>query len=67
VQEKVVIDRQSSKTEGGSKAPLPIRSRRIAAQPLSHIPTFERGEVLLMKRIGTSFFRVQGSIRHYFH
>ena len=52
MQEKVVIDHQSSMVEGGSKAPLPIRSRRIAAESLSHIPTSKRGEVLLMKRMG---------------
>jgi len=51
VQEKVAIDRQSSKTEGGNKRPL-ITSRRIATQPLSHVPTSKRGEVLLMKRMG---------------
>ena len=34
-----------------TKRPL-IRSRRIAAQPLSHVPTSKRGEVLLMKRMG---------------
>ena len=35
-----------------TKRPLPIRSRRIAAQPLSHVPTSKRGEVLLMQRMG---------------
>jgi hypothetical protein len=35
-----------------TKRPLPIRSKRIAAQPLSHIPTSKRGEVLLMQRMG---------------
>ena len=72
MQEKVAIDRQSAKAEGGNKAPLPIRSRRIAAQSLSHIPTSKRGEVLLMKRMGIAppatpvSSRVQGSIRRYF-
>jgi hypothetical protein len=32
--------------------PLPKRSRRIAVQPLAHIPTAKRGEVLLMQRMG---------------
>jgi hypothetical protein len=32
--------------------PRPIRSKRIAAQPLGHIPTARRGEVLLMQRMG---------------
>ena len=31
---------------------LPIRSRRIAAQRMDHIPTSKRGEVLLMKKMG---------------
>ena len=32
--------------------PMPKRSRRIAAQPLAHIPISKRGEVLLMRRMG---------------
>jgi hypothetical protein len=34
--------------------PLPVRgrSRRIAAQPLAHIPTSKRGEALLRQRLG---------------
>ena len=32
--------------------PMPKRSRRIAAQPLAHILTSKRGEVLLMRRMG---------------
>jgi hypothetical protein len=34
--------------------PLPVRgrSRRIAAQPLAHIPASKRGEVLLKQRLG---------------
>jgi hypothetical protein len=35
-----------------TKRPLPTGSRRIAAQPLAHIPTSKRGEVLLIKRMG---------------
>jgi hypothetical protein len=35
-----------------TKRPLPIRSKRIATQPLLHIPTSKRGEVLLMQRMG---------------
>jgi hypothetical protein len=31
---------------------LPIRSRRIAAQQMDHIPAFKCGEVLLTKRMG---------------
>ena len=34
------------------RQPMPKRSRRIAAQPLAHIPTSKRGEVLLMRRMG---------------
>ena len=39
--------------KAATKRPLPTRSRRIAAQPLAHIPTSKRGEVLLMQRMGT--------------
>ena len=35
-----------------TRQPLPQRSRRIAAQPLAHIPTSKRSEVLLMQRMG---------------
>ena len=38
--------------KAATKRPLPIRSRRIAAQPLAHIPTSKPGEVLLMQRMG---------------
>ena len=31
---------------------LPTQSRRIAAQPLSHVPASKRGQVLVMKRMG---------------
>ena len=31
---------------------MPKRSRRIAAQPLAHIPISKRGEVLLMRKMG---------------
>ena len=34
------------------RQPTPKRSRRIAAQPLAHIPISKRGEVLLMRRMG---------------
>ncbi|XP_066374092.1 uncharacterized protein [Miscanthus floridulus] len=34
-----------------TRQPLPKRSRWIAAQPLAHIPTSKRGEVLLMQRM----------------
>jgi hypothetical protein len=33
-------------------AALPLRSRRIAAQNLGHIPAAKRGEVLLMRKMG---------------
>lgn len=33
-------------------AKLPIWSRRIAAQPLSRVPTSKRGEILVIKRLG---------------
>ena len=39
--------------KAATKRPLPTRSRRIAAQPLAHIPTSKRGEVFLMQRMGT--------------
>jgi hypothetical protein len=35
-----------------TKRPLPIRSRQIAAQLLAHIPTSNRSEVLLTKKMG---------------
>jgi hypothetical protein len=48
----VTVNRQPAKTDGGNqKEPLPKRSRRIAAQPLAHIPTSKRGKVLLMQRM----------------
>jgi hypothetical protein len=31
---------------------LPIRSGRIASQPLAHIPTSKRGEILVMQKMG---------------
>ena len=34
--------------KAATKRPLPIKSRRIVAQPLAHIPTSKWGEVLLM-------------------
>jgi hypothetical protein len=40
--QKMTITRQS----------LPIRSRRIAAQPLARIPTSKQGKVLLMQKMG---------------
>lgn len=49
--------RQSSLISSPPKAParrlhLPHRSARIVSQPLNHIPTAKRGEVLLMKKMG---------------
>jgi len=41
------------KQKAATKRLLPTKSRWIAAQPLVHVPTFERGEVLLMKRMGS--------------
>jgi hypothetical protein len=38
--------------KAGTARPRPIRSIWIAAQPLAHIPTARRGEVLLMQRMG---------------
>jgi hypothetical protein len=35
-----------------TKAHIPVRSRRIAAQPMGHMPVSKRGEALLMKRMG---------------
>jgi hypothetical protein len=34
------------------KRTLPLRSRRIAAQNMDHIPASKRGEVMLKKRLG---------------
>lgn len=34
------------------KPTLPLHSKRIAAQPLGHVPTSKRGEVLLKQRMG---------------
>ena len=34
------------------RQPLPKQNRRIAAQPLAHIPISKRGKVLLMRRMG---------------
>jgi ribosomal protein S6 len=35
-----------------TRQPLPIRSRQIVAQPLAHILTSKRGEVLLVHKMG---------------
>jgi hypothetical protein len=35
-----------------AKSVLPLRSRRLAAQSLSRVPTYRRGEVLIMQRMG---------------
>jgi len=35
-----------------SSAKMPLRSRRIAAQPLSKVPVAKRGEILIMQRLG---------------
>jgi hypothetical protein len=37
--------------KAATKRPLPTRSKRIAAQPLAHVLTSKRGEVLLTKRM----------------
>ena len=34
-----------------AKPVMPWRSRRLAAQPLSRVPAFKRGEVLIMQRM----------------
>jgi hypothetical protein len=39
-------------TKEKPKQVLPIRSRRIAAQALSRVPTSKRSELLVMKRLG---------------
>ena len=46
-----------------TRQPLPKRSRRIAAQPLAHIPISKRGEVLLMQRMGFAPPQVQSHPR----
>ena len=43
------LPKQKSATK---RTTLPIRSRRIAAQQMDHIPASKRGEVLLMKKMG---------------
>jgi hypothetical protein len=35
-----------------SSAKIPLRSRRIAAHPLSKVPVAKRGEILIMQRLG---------------
>ena len=43
--------REPSK-QSPAKPVLPLRSRRLAAQSLSRVPAFKRGEVLIMQRMG---------------
>jgi hypothetical protein len=56
--EEVVVVREpplissSPKQKTPPKQTFPLRSRRIAAQNMDHIPTSKRGEVLLKKRLG---------------
>jgi hypothetical protein len=40
------------KQKAPPKRTLPLRSRRIAAQQMDHIPVSKCGEVLLMKKMG---------------
>jgi len=56
---EVQLKRQSSlivspprQKEATIRQPLLVRSRRIVAQLLAHIPTPKRGEVLLMQKMG---------------
>jgi hypothetical protein len=44
--------RSPPKQKTPPKRTLPLRSRRIAAQQMGHIPASKRGEVLLMKKMG---------------
>lgn len=41
-----------AKVDDSSSAKLPLRSRRIAANPLSKVPVVKRGEILVMQRLG---------------
>lgn len=47
-----LIASQPKQKDVPRKHTLPLRSRRIAAQKLGHIPASKRGEVLLMKKMG---------------
>jgi hypothetical protein len=44
--------RSPPKQKAPPKRTLPLRSRRIAAQQMDHIPASKHGEVLLMKKMG---------------
>lgn len=49
-----------------SSAKMPLRSRRIAAQPLSKVPVAKRGEILIMKRLGLAPAQNGESSKHDF-
>jgi hypothetical protein len=51
-QVKVALNATPPWQKAATKRSLPIRRRRIVAQPLAHIPTSKWGEVLLMQRLG---------------
>jgi hypothetical protein len=46
------------------KRTLPLRSRRITAQQMDHIPMSKRGKVLLMKRMGFLEPSANSSLQH---
>ena len=53
--EEVVVVREPSLISSPptpSKQTLPLRSRRIAAQKMDHIPASKRGKLLLKKKLG---------------
>ena len=71
MQEKVTIDRQSSKAEGGNKAPshqeqADCRSAVVTRTDLQAGRGTTHEEDGHRAAAGTSFFRVQGSIQRHF-
>jgi len=47
-----ILKEPPKRRELARKPPVPIRSRRIAAQQLDHVPASKRGEILLMRKLG---------------
>jgi hypothetical protein len=45
---------------------MPLRSRRIAAQPLSKVPVAKPGEILIMQRLGLAPAQNGESSKHDF-
>ena len=72
MQEKVGIDRQSSKAEGGNKAPPVYQEQEDCRSAVFTRTNLQAGRGTTHEEDGhraaggTSFFRIQGSIRHHF-